>query len=349
MNNKRHIGKVLVLLTVMLVWVCSIFASAGELSDDNSLSSLGITTEGAEVSPEFSYDRIEYSVSVPSDTTEITLNPVTSNEHASIVDISGTQVVDGKTTVVITVAAENGNQYAYYLYVTADKAPLGKTPEPETEKAVEKQTEKQTEKETEPETEDPRFVKVDRNSLQEAENTITALKTETGSYREKVGLLTKILYGMIALSVILLFIVINLILKKKDLKEEVMAYRSAGFTPESAEEYANGQDYNGQAYGGYDDQGYYDQGYGDQGYGDEQYYDPYQEQPVQEEPAKKQKKAKKSKKTKDDPNTVPKPEMAKNQPKQMPQYQAPAQPYEYQQPAQTDANGNDIEVTMIDL
>ena len=73
-------------------------------------------------------------------------------------------------------------------------------------------------------------MKVDKNSLQEAENTITGLKGEITKYKEKVSLFTKIMYGLIGLSVILLFIVINLLLKKKDLKSELNDYRSYGYT-----------------------------------------------------------------------------------------------------------------------
>ncbi|MDO5344854.1 MAG: hypothetical protein Q4E91_03825, partial [Lachnospiraceae bacterium] len=68
------------------------------------------------------------------------------------------------------------------------------------------------------------------NSLQEAENTITGLKGEITKYKEKVSLFTKIMYGLIGLSIILLFIVINLLLKKKDLKSELNDYRSYGYT-----------------------------------------------------------------------------------------------------------------------
>lgn len=86
-------------------------------------------------------------------------------------------------------------------------------------------------------------MKVDRNSLQEAENTIAALKEETSSYRDRVGILMKILYGLIAFCVVLLFIVINLVLKKKDMKAELNDYRSLGYPAENTAEYSNGQGY----------------------------------------------------------------------------------------------------------
>lgn len=370
MNNKRHMGRAFLLLAVMLVWVFSMTAMAGEGSDDNSLSSLGILTEGAEVSPEFSYGTVEYNVTVPAGTKSLSLDPVPTNSNAWIVDISGTELVDGKATVVITVSAQNGNQYSYYLYVTADGDAVAQV-------ETEPETEAPTEPETEPETEDPRYVKVDRNTMEEAENTISSQKAEINTYRDKVGMLTKILYGMIALCVILLFVVINLILKKRDLKEEVEAYRSYGYTqdelqpapkkrsgkkkkagtkqPEEEtvqEPYAE-MNYGNQDYGysGYD--AGYETGPGYQAFdsaSSQQPYSAYDEiTPSADEGAgKKQKKQKKSKAVKDDPATVPKPAKAKVQRKQMPQYQQPEQPYEYQEPAQGSDSKN-VEVTMIDL
>ncbi len=317
--NRKKTFKVLLLLMITALWVMGTAVSASE--DDNSLASLGILTEGAEVSPELTYGIIEYNVTVPAGTTELELDPEPMAEGAWIVDINGTTLVDGKATVEIVVSAANGDQYSYYLYVTEDGEGTAAQTEPET------QTEEETE--TEPETEDPRYIKVDRDSLEEAENTITALKTETGSYRSKVGILTKILYGMIAFCVILLFIVISLLLKKKDLKAEVNAYRSLGYAPGTPEDYANGQDYNGQAY---DNQGYY-------GYEGRNSQEGHYEEPSRTA-------QKKDKKEKDDPTTVPKP--PKTQKKPMPEYQQPAQPYEYQQPS-GEKKDSDVEVTMVDL
>lgn len=349
MIDKKRTWKTWVLLAAAALWMFSMPVLASE--DDNSLASLGILTEGAVVSPELTYGTIEYNVTVPAGTTELKLDPVPTAEGAWIADITGTDLVDGKATVEIDVSAANGDRYSYFLYVTADES-AGTVAPAETETEPQTETEKQTE--TEPETEDPRYVKVDRNSLEEAESTITALKTETSSYRSRVGILTKILYGMIAFCVVLLFIVINLLLKKKDLKAELQAYRSFGYPQETPDDYANGQDYNGQAYDsqgyqgypgfesqGYEEQGYY--GYGGQN-GPEEYYE---EQPSPKSP--KPQKQKKTKKAKDDPATVPKPSGAKNQRKQMPEYQQPAQPYEYQQPVPEKKKDKDVEVTMIDL
>ena len=201
--KKRTAGWKSFLLTLLaLVWIFAIPVLAEEGgSGDNSLSTLGITTEGVTVSPDFVYSTIEYNVTVPAGTKRLELSPVTSNENAWIVDITGQDIgEDGTTTVVITVSAENGSQYSYYLYVTTDTS--AQAVEPATEVQTEAATEKQTE--TEPETEDPRYIKVDRSSLEEAENTIATLKSEASSYRDRQSLLMKILYGLIGVCVVLL-------------------------------------------------------------------------------------------------------------------------------------------------
>ncbi len=227
MNRKVCGWKRTVLFICLITWICSMTVSADGLSGDNSLSTLGLLVEGATVTPEFEYSTIEYNVTVPAGTQEIVLDPVTSNPNAEIVSITGTELTNGEGTVVITVRAENGSECGYYLYVTSEAA----APEPAPQPVTEKETQPPTEKETEPETEDPRYVRVDRNSLEEAEKTIETLKTETASYRDRLRLLMKILYGLIAFCVVLLFVVINLILKKKDLKAELREYAAYGYPP----------------------------------------------------------------------------------------------------------------------
>ena len=80
----------------------------------------------------------------------------------------------------------------------------------------------------EPQTEDPRYVKVDKNSLQEAENTIERLQKEMEVYKERNNLFTYVIYGLIAVSVVLLFIVINLLLRRRDISRELKEYRKMG-------------------------------------------------------------------------------------------------------------------------
>ena len=94
--------KVCLVLAAAVLALSSISAMASE--DDNSLSSLGILTEGAVVTPEFSYDTWSYEVSVPAGTTELQLDPVPSSASATITDISGTVLnEDGTGYVTITV------------------------------------------------------------------------------------------------------------------------------------------------------------------------------------------------------------------------------------------------------
>lgn len=338
MKRRKTAWKPMILTLLVFAWLCSTAALAEGASGDNSLSTLGILTEGVTVSPEFYYSTIEYNVTVPAGTTRLELEPVTSHPNASIVDITGQEIGEnGETTVVITVSAENGSQYSYYLYVTTDSSTQAAGTVAEQETEPQPQTEPQTE--PEPETEDPRYVKVDRNSLQEAENTISALKAETASFRDRAGLLTKILYGMIGLCVILLFVVINLILKKKDLKAELQEYIGYGYPedggnnsqnqeqdiPYSEEQgyYDNGQYADSQSYEQYEDVQEYDGGYAEeQSYDDRQY-------------------------VQDDPATVPKPSRAKKKAKQMPEYQTPEPQHQYEPPVEK--HSEKVEVNMIDL
>lgn len=362
MNRKIMGWRGMLLAVWMLVWVCGMTAFAEGASGDNSLSDLGILTEGVTVSPDFYYSTIEYNVTVPAGTTELSLDPVTSDPNATITDISGTTLENGEGTVVITVMAENGNAYSYYLYVKAEEG-AAQTEAQQTESETQPQTE--TETETEPETEDPRFVKVDRNSLEEAENTIATLKAETASYRDRLNLLMKVLYGLIGFCVVLLFAVINLILKKRDLKAELREYRSYGYVPSG-----EGQQDGAAAQYGDGEYGYQENGYG-AGYEAAQEFDGYapemneavpemqadgqngmrQIQPDAPENDGQPSMAGASEhvpeEVYDDPNTVPKPSKARKKTRKMPAYQPPQQAPVYQPPQ--DGKNKDVEITMIDL
>lgn len=296
------------MMAVVMTWMCAIGVMAGEGSNDNSLADLGILTEGAEVFPEFTYGVTEYEVRVPAGTQKLELDPIPTNGNAWIVDITGTELVNGEATVEITVEAENGERYPYHLHVTENGSQQAVT---ETEFLP--QTE--TETETEPETEDPRYVKVDRTTLQEAESTINALKEETRSYRDRSTMLMRILYGMIAFSIVLLFVVINLLLKKKDLKAELQECRGYSYP---AEYYNEPQ------------QGRYMAGPGEN----------VQQQAERPEPPARR----------DDPETVPKPQKAKKKPKKMPEYQQQPQPNQARglRKPQEERPEN-VEITMIDL
>ena len=226
----KQLMKIVRWTTLLAVLLFMLAGTTALASDDNSLADLGITTEGVTVSPDFAYDTWTYDVTVPAGTTELALSPVPSSSSATIAEVSGTTLnPDGTGTVYITVQAASGAQFTYTLNVTgggaAAAAPQPETAAPETQPATEAPA-PQTEPPTEVQTEDSRFVKVDKNTIQEAENTITSLKGDIAKYRDTISLYTKIIYGLIAVAVLLLFIVINLILRKRDLKAELNDYRS---------------------------------------------------------------------------------------------------------------------------
>ena len=237
--NRKGKFSLLVILSLVLMMVFGMSTLASQ-ADDNSLSALGITTEGVTVTPEFAYDKWEVDVTVPAGTTELTLDPVPSSSSASIASITGTTLnEDGTGTVLITVQAASGSQFTYTLHVTTEGAAPAITDEQaaqqplteiETEIKSETEAAAQSEAPTEPQTEDTTYVKVDKNTIAEAEKTITTLQGEISNYRNTVTLYSRIMYGLIALAVILLFIVINQILRKKDLKDELKEYRSLGYT-----------------------------------------------------------------------------------------------------------------------
>ena len=209
-------------VTMMLLCAGTAFAS-----DDNSLSDLGITTQGATVSPDFRYDIWEYSVQVPAGTKELELTPRATNPGATINSVSGTTLNDdGTGKVVITVTSESGNAIEYVLNVSSARGavdPAAAIAANESSSNVTLDTEVV---QSEVETEDPRYVKVDRNSLVDAENTIEKLQTEITAQREHIRLLTYVLYGLIAVSIVFLFILISLLLRRRDLSHELREYRA---------------------------------------------------------------------------------------------------------------------------
>ena len=94
------------ILTAVIIMLALIVPGAVTVcaSDDNSLASLGIKTQGVSVSPEFKYDVWEYSVEVPAGTKELELEPHTTNPNAEVNSVTGTTLSeDGTGRVVITV------------------------------------------------------------------------------------------------------------------------------------------------------------------------------------------------------------------------------------------------------
>lgn len=205
-KNFRRAGAVLALL-IFFCLSMSVLAS----SDDNSLSALNI--HNGTLSRDFEYNILEYDVTVDPGTAELYLEPSTSNPAATIDSITGTVLEGGKATVLITVSSQSGIPVTYTLHVTESGAGGEETqteaPETEAQEAVTEppaasaQTELQTESETE--------TAAPSNAFQ---GHMTKLKSDS-------DLMMKIVYGLIILSVILLVFIINLILRNRDLKDDL--------------------------------------------------------------------------------------------------------------------------------
>lgn len=208
MEGRKKTWKLSPALVLLLVFsLCMPVLAA---SDDNSLSALNI--HNGTLSRDFQYDIWEYDVTVEPGTTELLLEPTTSDPNASVTSITGTVLVDGEATVLVNTVSESGIPMTYTLHVreSGEAAAAEETEEPATEAPTEPETQPQTENiqtEAESETEMPAAT----NALQEQ---VAKLKSDS-------DLMMKIVYGLIALSVILLFFIINLILKNRDLKDDL--------------------------------------------------------------------------------------------------------------------------------
>lgn len=200
MKILKRTWKYTVVLSMVMLWLSTMTVFA---AGDNSLSSLGI--ENGDVSPEFYYSTTTYDVTVPAGTQELILDPKTTDSNASITSIDGTKLDNGNGTVTITVAADDGSIAVYTLNVAASG-----------EAAVTEATTQAVTEKTVPETQ-----KAVQETQPETDNTAALLRTQVTELQGKVDLSMKILYGMIAFAVVLLFIIINLILKNKDLKDDL--------------------------------------------------------------------------------------------------------------------------------
>lgn len=143
MNKTKKNWKGALILGLILLFMMSVTALA---SSDNSLSALNV--ENGTVSPDFVYSTWEYDVKVAPGTTELILNPTTSDSNASVTSIEGTTLDNGTGTVLITVTAENGSAFTYTLHVSVDES-LAPETESETEPATEAPTEAPTQAVTE--------------------------------------------------------------------------------------------------------------------------------------------------------------------------------------------------------
>jgi len=210
MEGRKKNWKLSLALVLMLVFsLCMPVLAA---SDDNSLSALNI--HNGTLSRDFRYDIWEYDVTVEPGTTELLLEPTTSDPNASVTSITGTVLVDGEATVLVNTISESGIPMTYTLHVKESGEAVAAE---ETEAPA---TEAPTEPETEPQTE---TVQTEAGSEAETEaaTASNALQSQVAKLKSDSDLMMKIVYGLIALSVILLFFIINLILKNRDLKDDL--------------------------------------------------------------------------------------------------------------------------------
>lgn len=95
-------------------------------SKNNNLS--GITVEGYELDGAFDKEKLEYIVSVPSDTEKIKLNASVEDSTATLTGIGEFDVSEGDNKFDIIVTAQNGNQKTYSVTVKVeDKNPITAT------------------------------------------------------------------------------------------------------------------------------------------------------------------------------------------------------------------------------
>lgn len=230
MKNLKKICGSLVLCIISVLWMFCAGAFAEEYyedasSGDNSLYSLGLGN-ASDCSPEFYYSTLEYNVTVPAGTRELELNPETSSSSASIIDLSGTTLDDsGNGTVYITVQAANGAEVTYVLHVTSEGAAA--ETEAETEN-LQAQQEAQAKAESERLAKESEAEAQRQAAVNEKQQQVDLLKAENDDFASRIDMLMKILYGLIAFAVILLFVIINQSLRNKDLKDEVKAMKQQG-------------------------------------------------------------------------------------------------------------------------
>ncbi|MDO4345445.1 MAG: cadherin-like beta sandwich domain-containing protein, partial [Eubacteriales bacterium] len=209
--------KSIAVFVLAALWALCVTAAAE--SGDNSLYSLGL--ENGECSPEFYYSTLEYTVTVPAGTTELLLNPITSDENANIIDISGTTLDNGTGTVGITVEAPNGAQVTYTLNVVPDGEAAAAETTAETEMSNEQKQEEELRRQAESEEALRQQAEIEANKQK-----VTTLTEQNTDLNNRINLLMKVLYGLVGFSVVLLFFMINQSLRNKDLKDDLKEARS---------------------------------------------------------------------------------------------------------------------------
>lgn len=85
-------------------------------SKNNNLSSLSV--EGGELTPAFDKNNLEYSVTLPVDTTKAIINATLEDKTASITGIGEVDVIDGINKKEVVVTAQHGEKKTYVLNIT---------------------------------------------------------------------------------------------------------------------------------------------------------------------------------------------------------------------------------------
>lgn len=95
-------------------------------SKDNYLKSLSV--EGFEITPEFNKDVADYSVVVPENTKEITINAAVNDSKSDLSGVGTVEVSQGTNTFQVVVRAQNGSERTYNLTVEVkDENPINVT------------------------------------------------------------------------------------------------------------------------------------------------------------------------------------------------------------------------------
>lgn len=220
---KKTIGRLMLLVCSLLCLLAvSVFAEDDSTSGDNSLYSLGLEN-AVSCEPEFYYATLEYNVTVAGGTKELQLDPVKSADSAEITDISGTELSDdGTGTVSITVQAANGATATYVLHVTSD----GSQSETETEDAAAVAASEAAAESEKLAAESEKVAQSEAAAqLEQKTQQLTSLQKENDDFADRLDKLMKILYGLIAFAVILLFVIINQSLRNKDMKDEIKSLK----------------------------------------------------------------------------------------------------------------------------
>lgn len=210
MNTIKKTWKLSLTAALVFLWAMCLPVLASP--DDNSLAALNVSN--GTVTPDFVYSTWEYDVVVEPGTTALELDPVTSDPNASVTGINGNELVDGEATVLVNTISESGIPMTYTLNVRVDEEAAAETEATtETEAAAETQEAVQTEAPTE---EQP----TEAESQTEGAAT-NVLQDQVSKLKADSDLMMKIMYGLIAFAVVLLFLIINLILKNRDLKDDL--------------------------------------------------------------------------------------------------------------------------------